>query len=268
MNTNTHIEIKTLTEAETEYFKELQNRTIEEICDEYGYKSHQDIAIEEIVFDDNVTMDICLTFEHQYDGTMSTYLYAALYGKNHRDLGMTAGIPFSYDNFLREWTITTEKDRYTFIIKESDDCENDNLPDTKNQKPAEDKNETTNQTMNFGDALAALKNGKQVFRTGWNGKGMYLKLQQPDENSKMTLPYIYMRTAQGDFVPWLASQTDMLAEDWLEAKCGELTVKQLWEKYLEYLHNWANNHVDPASSDKTPMGFDEWYNKWSYNYDV
>jgi hypothetical protein len=43
---------------------------------------------------------------------------------------------------------------------------------------------------------------------------MYLDLQVPDDKSKMTLPYIYMRTVQADLVPWLASQTDMLAEDW------------------------------------------------------
>lgn len=43
---------------------------------------------------------------------------------------------------------------------------------------------------------------------------MWIKLQEPDEHSKMTLPYIYMRTAQGDLVPWLTSQTDILATDW------------------------------------------------------
>ena len=68
--------------------------------------------------------------------------------------------------------------------------------------------------MNFGQAIEMLKSGKKVAREGWNGK-MYLELQRPDEHSKMTLPYIYMRTAQGDFVPWLASQTDMLSEDWV-----------------------------------------------------
>ena len=68
--------------------------------------------------------------------------------------------------------------------------------------------------MNFGDALSALKEGKRVSRTGWNGKGMWLELQVPDAHSKMTLPYIYMKTAQDDLVPWLASQTDVLAEDW------------------------------------------------------
>ena len=68
--------------------------------------------------------------------------------------------------------------------------------------------------MDFGKALEALKAGKKVAREGWNGKEMWLGLQRPDEHSKMSLPYIYMRTACGNLVPWLASQTDMLSEDW------------------------------------------------------
>ena len=68
--------------------------------------------------------------------------------------------------------------------------------------------------MDFGAALGLLKIGKKVARKGWNGKNMWLMLQVPDAHSKMTLPYIYMFTAQGDLVPWLASQTDVLAEDW------------------------------------------------------
>jgi hypothetical protein len=66
----------------------------------------------------------------------------------------------------------------------------------------------------FGAALRLLRQGRRVYRDGWNGKGMYLELQVPDAHSKMTLPYIYMRTVQGGLVPWLASQTDMLATDW------------------------------------------------------
>lgn len=69
--------------------------------------------------------------------------------------------------------------------------------------------------MNFGQALERLKVGQKVCRAGWNGKGMWLALQSPTPLSKMTLPYIYMFTAQGDLVPWLASQTDVLAEDWV-----------------------------------------------------
>jgi hypothetical protein len=68
--------------------------------------------------------------------------------------------------------------------------------------------------MDFGSALKCLKMRITVAREGWNGKGMWLRMQFPDAGSKMTLPYIYMKTADGNFVPWLASQTDMLAEDW------------------------------------------------------
>lgn len=70
--------------------------------------------------------------------------------------------------------------------------------------------------MTFGQAIEALKAGKTVQRAGWNGKGMWLGLQVPDEHSKMGLPYIFMSTVDGKLVPWLASQTDMLSEDWLE----------------------------------------------------
>lgn len=76
-----------------------------------------------------------------------------------------------------------------------------------------DESQRTEQ-LNFGQAIALLKGDKKVCRTGWNGKGMWLALQRPDSHSKMTLPYIYMSTAQGQLVPWVASQTDILAEDW------------------------------------------------------
>ena len=75
--------------------------------------------------------------------------------------------------------------------------------------------------MNFGEAIAYLKEGKKVARLGWNGKGLYLRLQRPGALSKMTLPYIYIKyptdamNTPGARVPWLASQTDMLAEDWV-----------------------------------------------------
>lgn len=68
--------------------------------------------------------------------------------------------------------------------------------------------------MDFGAALAVLRQGGRVARSGWNGKGMWLELQVPDEYSKMTLPYVFMFTADKHLVPWLASQTDVLAFDW------------------------------------------------------
>jgi len=70
----------------------------------------------------------------------------------------------------------------------------------------------------IGWCVEQLRYGRRMMRTGWNGKGMYIELQEPDTGSKMTLPYVYMRTAQGDFVPWLCSQTDLLATDWEEFK--------------------------------------------------
>lgn len=69
--------------------------------------------------------------------------------------------------------------------------------------------------LTFGEALVALKEGNKVQRQGWSGKGMFLKLQVPDLHSKMTLPYIYMKTVDDNLVPWLASQTDVLSEDWV-----------------------------------------------------
>lgn len=88
---------------------------------------------------------------------------------------------------------------------------------------------SANNLMNFGQALIELQNGKKLCRKGWNGKGIYIELQVPDENSKMTLPYIYIVTsslvtdnpdAPKGIVPWLASQTDLLANDW-QIKDGE-----------------------------------------------
>lgn len=75
----------------------------------------------------------------------------------------------------------------------------------------------------FGWALRQLRHGGAVRRRGWNGRGICILLQVPDECSKMTQPYIYIDTtglqtenpaAPKGRVPWLASQTDMLAEDW------------------------------------------------------
>ena len=77
--------------------------------------------------------------------------------------------------------------------------------------------------MNFSQALDALKLGSKVARSGWNGKGIFIGLQVPDAHSKMTHPYIYIDTtglqsdnpdAPRSLVPWLASQTDLLSDDW------------------------------------------------------
>ena len=90
--------------------------------------------------------------------------------------------------------------------------------------------------MSFGLAIAALKNGQKVARRGWNGKGMWLVLVPgtptvelrpntpyakalPEHSHCEILPHIDMWTTNSEgrraMLPgWLASQTDMLAEDW------------------------------------------------------
>ena len=84
--------------------------------------------------------------------------------------------------------------------------------------------------LKFGLAIEALKRGRRVARKGWNGKSMFLFLV-PGSTFKVNRPpllgiyeegaeikyhaHIDMKTASGDIVPWLASQTDVLAEDWI-----------------------------------------------------
>jgi hypothetical protein len=86
--------------------------------------------------------------------------------------------------------------------------------------------------MTFGRALEALKSGLRVARAGWNGKGMWLSYVKPGHydvgcgtvgfdpvtlKAPKLLPWIGMKTADDCFVPWLASQTDMHADDWCVA---------------------------------------------------
>ena len=83
--------------------------------------------------------------------------------------------------------------------------------------------------FNFSEALHLLKQGFRVQRTGWNGKGMFLFLVQGSEFEVNRAPlnefyangtkvkyhaHVDMKTADGQIVPWLCSQTDMLADDW------------------------------------------------------
>lgn len=77
--------------------------------------------------------------------------------------------------------------------------------------------------MDFGNAIRELKNGKSLYRKGWNGKGICIKLMNASDSQDMTQDYIYIdttglktdnRDAPKSRVPWLASQTDLLANDW------------------------------------------------------
>jgi len=91
-------------------------------------------------------------------------------------------------------------------------------------------------TNGIGWAVKAMQDGKRVARAGWNGKGMWIVLQKaypqgipinantadatglPLGTVCVFDPYVMMRTASGSFVPWLCSQTDLLAADWTLAE--------------------------------------------------
>lgn len=117
------------------------------------------------------------------------------------------------------------------------------IPATGNAKKSSGETveaETTSLPFSFGAALDRLKNGEKVARKGWNGKGMYLWLEKGshdfgtdavqsyisgvrctlfengDKGTVTRMPHICMRAADGSTVTgWLASQTDMLAIDWV-----------------------------------------------------
>ena len=83
--------------------------------------------------------------------------------------------------------------------------------------------------MNFSAALTVIKQGAKVCRSGWNGKNMFIflvpgstfQVNRPpllgiySEGTVINYqPHLDMRTVTGDIVPWLASQSDLLADDW------------------------------------------------------
>ena len=84
-------------------------------------------------------------------------------------------------------------------------------------------------SLSFGGAIEALKGGEKVCRSGWNGKGMFLFLVPGSQFKVNRAPllgiyqegteidycsHIDMKTADTKVVPWLASQTDVLADNW------------------------------------------------------
>ena len=96
--------------------------------------------------------------------------------------------------------------------------------------------------MDFSKGLDYLKEGVPIYREGWNGKDMSItiikgkKIVFSEEKDRPEmyhgkygdtieyLPYIMMKTSDGSFVPWLASQTDILADDW--CTCYPIPINQ------------------------------------------
>ena len=132
------------------------------------------------------------------------------------------GNKIAYDNaFGKMWM------PYGFWLHKAlaEQPKSDDLPTVSAANPTVDSQEHHEQpTMDFGYAVKMMKKeGKRVSRIGWNGKGMWLRLAESPTKTEYRidgevfgfLPYIQMKTADDKIVPWLASQTDVLAEDWV-----------------------------------------------------
>lgn len=135
-------------------------------------------------------------------------------------------------NVFRGWTLPADEDPadegYLVEYRDGGRANTDKYVGYVSWSPADVFRRSYRHTtgMNFGLALEVLKMGEFVQRSGWNGKGLKLGLVGPGGafecsfGEVSTLPYIvivYPRDAAntpGAIVPWLASQTDMLAEDW------------------------------------------------------
>lgn len=145
-------------------------------------------------------------------------------------------------NKLRGWELpsdeTGEEEGY---LVEYVDSENSNLTGFDGYvswSPAVEFNKAYRQAsgLTFGLALEALKLGKRIARLGWNGKDMWLDYIDPYRNlhydvcelddCPTLLPYIAMKPVGNQLIPWLASQSDMLSEDWV---------------ILEYINDLENN---------------------------
>ena len=117
----------------------------------------------------------------------------------------------------RGWKIPDDEDpnepvylvEYTDGGKPNDDRHDGYI--TMSPKEVFDNAYRQNGSLNFGDALMALKQGKKASRSGWNGKEMHIEFR---ENTDGINPHFVIKNAQGSFDFWVASVSDSLAEDW------------------------------------------------------
>ena len=140
-------------------------------------------------------------------------------------------------NELRGWELPSDengKDKGFLVCRKEGESNVDGYDGYVNWVTEEEFYSTHKEVvgMTFGEAIELLKQGKKVARSGWNGKKMYLSFKAGYPNGVPANashakshnitegdliiydPYIEMKTTTGSFVPWLASQTDVLAEDW------------------------------------------------------
>lgn len=120
--------------------------------------------------------------------------------------------------------------------------------------------------MDFSNALRNMKEGKAVYREGWNDKGMWLyhvpaskypaQTEVAKRNIGNTVPYseyIAMKTSQDAVAPWLASQSDMLADDWMLADAWMLfdeEVKRDYSRCLDCLYYTFEGSQAPCNTCK------------------
>lgn len=66
----------------------------------------------------------------------------------------------------------------------------------------------------FSAALMHARSGKRITRAGWNAGGQHVEAQYPAKGSRMSAPYLVLKNAQNELVPWVPSQGDLFAQDW------------------------------------------------------
>lgn len=138
-------------------------------------------------------------------------------------------------NLLRGWELPSDEngDDEGYMVSYANSHHNTDFADAYISWSPKDVFEQSYQglsNLDFSHALHFAKHGRKIARAGWNGKGMYVALVEgnliteavnyclssSNENMQAVpvLDSLYLKTATGELVPWLASQTDLLANDW------------------------------------------------------
>lgn len=129
-------------------------------------------------------------------------------------------------NELRDWTLPADEngddEGYLVEYKDGGTPNHPNYEGYISWSPKEqfEKAYRVTDGMSFGLAIEAVKFGHKVARAGWNGKGMWLAFMPggdstlPDGSEFNSRPFIIMKTVNDELVPWVASQSDILADDW------------------------------------------------------
>lgn len=136
------------------------------------------------------------------------------------------------DVFERTYAVAGNDNKFFYAMNDNGSIyigDGDTLEQAKHNAEAIKNTVVLEDNFDFGTALHLLQAGQKVARSGWNGKGMYLFIVKgdsvkqaihdcygdPNKDGLGVNDAIYMYTASKELVPWLASQTDVLANDWV-----------------------------------------------------